>query len=140
MTLLPTDPVTTLEAYVRQFGGGASDPVTVVTRSRCSGCDGYVFTLRCSEEEGVAERTCTICKRAVFIGDSEEHWHTADVGDATCPCGKQQFYISVGYCVNEDGDVVWMIVGAICLACSTPGVYADWCIDYTPNEHLLDQA
>jgi hypothetical protein len=132
-------PSAALSEYITNFGGGTEVPVSVLARSQCAECGGTSFWMRCSEEEGVAQRMCTGCKRTDFIGDSEEHWAKADVGDATCPCGKQEFEVGVGFCVDAEGDVNWMIVGAACLACGEPGVYADWCIDYTPNKQLLDQ-
>ncbi len=130
-----------LVEYVKAFGGGSGEPVTVIQQSQCSDCGGTTFWMQCSEEEGVAKRTCVECKRAYFIGDSEEHWDDADVGDAACPCGAKIFNIAVGYCCNDEGnEVTWMLVGAGCIACGEPGVYADWCIDYEPSAHLLDLA
>jgi hypothetical protein len=134
------DVISSLSAFIREFGGGGREPVSIVVQSRCATCHGSTFWMQCSEEEGVANRTCTDCKRAVYIGDSDEHWEAADVGDATCPCGKKVFHIGVGYCLTDAGEVAWMIVGASCVSCSNEGVYADWCIDYEPSKHLLDMA
>jgi hypothetical protein len=129
-----------LVACVRDFGGGAGEDVTLIQQSQCS-CGGTKFWMQCSEEEGVANRTCIDCKSAYYIGDSEEHWAAADVGDATCPCGAKVFHIAVGYCCNEAAtEVTWMLVGGGCVACQQPGVYADWCIDYEPSAYLLNLA
>ena len=125
---------------ILDFALGSTDEVSVVKQSRCSECGGQRFWMQVSEEEGVANRTCTTCKRAVFIGDSSEHWADADVGDATCPCGKKIFQIAVGYNLTEVGEVRWMYVGAVCVACETAGTYTDWSIDYEPSKVLLDQA
>jgi hypothetical protein len=130
----------TLQAYLVEFASGQGEPVEVVNHARCGDCGGDTFWMQCSEEEGVANRTCTNCKRAVFVGDSDEHWESADVGDATCPCGKKVFRVAVGFHLAESGEVHWMFVGAICVSCSTPGVYTDWSIDYEPSKHLLEQA
>ena len=92
-----------------------------------------------SEEDGVARRTCTDCKLRVYIGDSEDLWDDADVGDATCPCGTKIFAVVVGYCMNGE-EVDWMIVGAKCKACAEIGVYADWSIDYEPSRDLLGRS
>jgi hypothetical protein len=136
----PEQVLSTLVEYVRTFGGGRGEDVTLIQQSQCS-CGGTLFWMQCSEEEGVANRTCVACKRAYYIGDSEEHWAAADVGDATCPCKAKVFNIAVGYCCNEAETVVtWMVVGGGCAACGEAGVYADWCIDYEPSAHLLELA
>ncbi len=129
-----------LEIEVRDFGSATGDPANHIVRSVCAGCSGTHFWMQCSEEDGVALRTCTECKTAIFIGDSEALWEDADTGDATCPCGKKVFDIAIGYCLNEEENVTWMIVGAQCVACSELGIYADWCIDYEPNKHLLSMS
>lgn len=126
--------------YIREFGGGVEEPVSIVKQSVCADCGGTRFWMQCSEEDGVASRTCTNCKRAAFIGDSEDHWADADVGDATCPCGTKVFWIGVGYCLDAKGEVIWMIVGARCAGCGTVGVYADWWIDFEPTAALLERA
>lgn len=96
--------------------------------------------MECSEEDGVARRTCTGCHLVAYIGDSEELWSESDVGDATCPCGGKVFDIIVGYCLGDDGEVNWMIVGAKCASCADIGVYADWSIDYEPSRALLERS
>jgi hypothetical protein len=128
-------------AFVTDFAIESGDTASVITQSRCrtQGCGSTTFWMQVSEEEGVANRTCTACKQAAFIGDSDEHWATADIGDATCPCSKKIFELGIGYSLASDGEVLWMYVGAICVECSTPGVYADWSIDYEPSKGLLNQ-
>ncbi len=84
-------------------------------------------------------RTCSGCKTAAFIGDSEDHWEDADTGDAVCPCKAKLFHLAIGFCLDPSGEINWMIVGAECTSCELVGVYADWCIDFEPNQHLLTQ-
>jgi hypothetical protein len=131
--------LTELFAFVREFGNAVSDPADLVQQSVCEACAGTAFWMQCSEEDGVALRICGACKKAVFIGDSEEHWEDADTGDAQCPCGKKSFNLAVGYCLDVAGEVTWMIVGAQCLSCAEIGVYTDWSIDYEPTKALLTQ-
>jgi hypothetical protein len=121
-----------LFAYVQRFGGGAGEAVTHIIEAACTSCDSNIFWMQCSEEDGVANRTCTVCKASEFIGDSELHWDEADTGDATCPCKKKVFRIALGYCADDDDDVTWMIVGAQCMACHAVGVYADWSVEHEP--------
>lgn len=129
-----------LRSYVREFGNASGESADRVIQSKCS-CGNAQFWMECSEEDGVARRTCTSCHLVAYIGDSREHWDGADTGDATCPCGKKVFDIVVGYCLRADSDEVnWMIVGARCATCSAIGVYADWSIDFEPSKALLDQS
>jgi hypothetical protein len=128
-----------LHTFVAEFGDGESNPASLVVQSTCAKCAAQVFWMQCSEEDGVALRTCTSCRDVAYIGDSEEHWSEADTGDAQCVCGKKMFEIAVGYCRGETDEVNWIIVGARCVTCSTIGVYADWSIDYEPTAHLLEQ-
>jgi hypothetical protein len=131
-TAEPVEQPDALFAYVQEFGGGAGEEVTHIVQLQCDACQSTTFWMQCSEEEGVAKRTCTGCQITEFIGDSEEHWEAADTGDATCPCKKKVFRLALGYCADESDDVTWMIVGAQCIACEIVGVYADWSVNFEP--------
>ena len=126
-----------LATFVREFGS-PTDSADEVRQSRCAICDCATFWMEVSEEAGVAKRTCTACKQAAFIGDSEAHWAKADAGDAACPCGTKVFEVAVGFCLTKNRDVDWMAVGARCVACDLVGIYADWCIEFTPSSALID--
>ena len=128
-----------LVAYVTEFGNAAGDPADRVIEVVCRGCGGTTFWMECSEEDGVARRTCTSCKQLAYIGDSEDLWADADAGDAVCPCTRKIFRIVVGYCLDLQDEVTWMIVGAQCESCGQRGVYADWSIDFEPSKGLLNQ-
>ena len=129
-----------VDKFVRDFGSPAGEPANLRVVSTCAVCGGQRFWMECSEEDGVARRTCTGCKDVAFIGDSQELWDEADTGDATCPCGRKVFAIVVGYCTDAVGEVNWMIVGAKCEECSEIGVYADWSIDFEPSAFLLERS
>ena len=129
-----------LAAFVREFGSVTGEPADEVRQSRCDGCSGTTFWMECSEEDGVAKRTCTECKAIVFIGDSAELWEASDTGDASCPCGTKTFEIAVGFCVSASGDVDWVVVGGRCTAFNLVGVYADWGVEYVRSSALLLQA
>lgn len=128
-----------LFAYVTEFGDVHETPADQVVLSQCA-CGTTTFWMQCSEEDGVALRTCTNCKGQAYIGDSDEHWADADTGDAMCPCGKKIFEIAVGYCLTDSREVSWMIVGAQCTSCEQIGVYADWSIDFEPSAFLLEKS
>jgi hypothetical protein len=128
-----------LVSFVTEFGDASGAPADRVIQSTCE-CSNTQFWMQCSEEDGVAMRTCTACKAVAFIGDSEEHWAEADTGDAQCPCGKKVFALAIGYCLDSNNEVTWMIVGAQCITCNEVGVYADWSIDYEPTKQLLERS
>ena len=130
------DEFTDLAAFVRDFGSVTGEPACEVRQSRCDGCGATTFWMECSEEDGVAKRTCTSCHSIVFIGDSAGLWDEADTGDATCPCHAKVFEIAVGFCVSSAGEVDWVIVGGRCIACQLVGVYADWCVEYASSVAL----
>jgi hypothetical protein len=136
VAIVPAD----LLAFVTEFGDGAGKPAELVVLSTCVHCRETTFWMQCSEEDGVAQRTCTGCKATAFIGDSEAHWDDADTGDAQCPCGKKVFQLGIGYCLDAGHEITWIIVGAKCVACAEVGVYTDWFVDYEPSRHLLDQS
>jgi hypothetical protein len=131
--------LTELVGYVTEFGSAAGEPADRVVEVVCRSCSGTTFWMECSEEDGVARRTCTSCHKLAYIGDSEELWAEADSGDAMCPCGTKVFRLAVGYCLDAQGEITWIIVGARCESCRHVGVYADWSIDFEPSTHLLSQ-
>ncbi len=128
-------------AFVREFGSATGELAEDVRSSRCVTCGSATFWMECSEEDGVAMRTCTQCQTAAFIGDSAELWDAADTGDAVCPCGAKVFELAIGFCVGAEPelDVEWIVVGARCTVCHLVGVYADWGIDYVPSASLKQQ-
>ena len=59
-----------LVTFVREFGSVTGEPADEVRQSRCDACGCATFWMECSEEDGVAKRTCTSCHSIAFIGDS----------------------------------------------------------------------
>ena len=73
--------------------------------------------------------------------DSADYLEDADLQEAACPCGHEEFDVAVGYAVYDDtDDVRWVSIGLRCRSDSQMGVYADWKIDYSPSGHLYDAA
>jgi hypothetical protein len=115
-------------------------PVAVVVESTCRACGGGRFRVNLLEEDDATQRVCLGCGSAEFIGDSAEYWDNEEYGECQCPCGGEEFAVSVGFALFDDGDVRWMSVGLRCLADNAMGVYADTKIDYSPSRQLLEQA
>src|SRR5262245_16061803 len=77
----------------------------------CS-CGGKAFRLKLDDNEGAAVRICASCQSEHPIGDSEEFLEEAELGDCACPCGHEQFEITVGVSLHADSeDVKWLYLG-----------------------------
>ncbi len=125
-----------LTAYVVAYTA-ENYPAEVITRSECISCHGTVFGLVVDVTEGCAQRTCRGCSTSAFIADSHEFWDDAEPGEATCPCGGEDFESAIGFSLIDRGEVRWITVGGRCIACGILGVLAEWKIDYEPSRHLL---
>ncbi|MBG6134410.1 hypothetical protein [Longispora fulva] len=128
-----------LAEFIRHFQAGGY-PVDTVVESTCRPCGGYSFRVALDDEEGCAQRVCVNCGVAAFIADSAEYWTEADPGECECPCGGDEFTVAVGFALRDGQDVRWISVGLRCLTDNSLGVYTDWKIDYSPTEHLFNQA
>ena len=138
-TLWRGEDFTDLAEFMGAFQAGGY-PVAKAAEYVCGQCGGRAFKVIIDDEEGCAQRVCIACQDVAFIADSAEHWQDADPGECVCPCGGTEFAVAVGFALREDGDVRWVSIGLRCLTDNTLGVYTDWKIDYSPTEHLLEQA
>lgn len=125
------------DAYLRAFTAD-SYPVDRVVHAKC-GCGSDAFTLKADPDEGCAQRTCTGCKAAHLICDSDESWDDAEPKAIRCPCKGKAFQIAVGFSHREHGTIKWITVGHRCTKCGTLGASVDWKIDYSPTDHLYDR-
>ena len=132
------DSAADLDDYLREFTADGY-PVERVVHARCERCQGTVFLVGLDEEEGAAERCCTGCDTVVALLDSADHLADADVEDAACPCGGEEFNVAVGFAFHDDGDVRWVYLGLRCAADGVLGCYADWKIDYSPSADLVNR-
>jgi hypothetical protein len=117
-----------------------SYPVKQVVQSICS-CGNSTFTLKVDQEEGCAQRTCTVCNQSAFIGDSDEIREDAHPKKIRCPCKNTTFEIGVGFSFRDDEEnIKWVTLGHRCTRCGILASSADWEINYGPSLHLLNLA
>jgi hypothetical protein len=103
-------------------------------------CGGTTFRLALDDNEGAAVRTCAHCQREHAIGDSAEFLEDAELEDCACPCGSEQFELTVGVSLyQESEDVRWLYLGCRCPACGLTAVYGDWKNEFNGFQTLLAQ-
>jgi hypothetical protein len=101
-------------------------------------CGGERFRLSLDDDEGAAVRTCVGCNSDHPIGDSDEYLKDADLEQCSCPCGSEEFEITIGvslYVGSED--VRWLYIGCRCPACGLTAVYGDWKNEFNGYRDLL---
>lgn len=103
------------------------------------GCGGKVFSLYLDEDSGVASRLCIGCGAEPHpIGDSAEYIDEAEEEDCACPCGGEEFEITVGVSLYPDSeDVKWLYLGCRCPKCGLTAVYGDWKNEFNGYQELL---
>ena len=107
---------------------------------RCK-CGSSTFRLQIDDEAGAAVRTCTKCNKDHAIGDSDEYLDDAELGECSCPCGEEQFELTVGVSLYEDSeDVRWVYIGCRCPACGLTSNYGDWSSEYEDFREYLKKA
>lgn len=90
-------------------------------------CGATTFRLLVDEQEGVAIRRCVVCSGEHVMGDGAQFLADATPEACACPCGKEEFEISVGVSLYEGSrDVRWMYLGCRCPSCGLTAVYGDW--------------
>jgi hypothetical protein len=90
-------------------------------------CGGRIFRLKLDDDEGVAIRICPSCATEHPMGDSSDFLEDASPEECACPCGNEQFEITVGVSLHADTeDVRWLYIGCRCAACGLTAVFGDW--------------
>jgi hypothetical protein len=128
-----------LDDYLRSFAAGGY-PVDAVRHATCVSCAELTagFAVALDDEAGAAVRRCVRCQTQVVMLDSQDVLEDAELGDAACPCGHEQFDVAVGFSLREDAaEVRWVSVGLRCRNDGLLGVYTDWKVDYSPSAHLV---
>lgn len=116
-------------------------PAEHFAQARCASCRGSTFTLSLDDNEGAAVRRCNACKEDHPIGDSDEFLDDAELEDCGCPCGKDDFEITIGVALYTDSEAVrWIYVGCRCVACGLTAVYGDWKNEHESYRELLAKA
>jgi hypothetical protein len=101
-------------------------------------CGSKLFHLELDDNAGAAIRICVGCKTQHPIGDSEEFLEEAELNECGCPCGQEEFEITVGVSLYEGSeDVKWLYVGCRCPKCGLTAVYGDWKNEYIGYRELL---
>jgi hypothetical protein len=134
-----------------RYGDSQADTRTEITRY--SERNGYVahhfadavcqcgvnaFRLFLDDNEGAAVRRCVACQAEHPIGDSGDYLADAELEECSCPCGEEQFEISVGVSLYDGSeDVKWLYLGCRCPVCGLVAVYGDWKNEYEGYRALL---
>jgi hypothetical protein len=101
-------------------------------------CGGKRFRLSLDDTEGAAVRTCVECDSKRPICDSDEYLEDAELEKCACPCGGEEFEITVGVSLYEGSeDVRWLYFGCRCPACGLTAVYGDWKNEFNGYRDLL---
>jgi len=101
-------------------------------------CGEKLFRLALDENEGVAVRTCVACKAEHPIGDSDEFLDEAEPQECGCPCGQEEFEITVGVALyGGSEDVRWLYIGCRCPKCGLTAVYGDWKNEFSGYQDFL---
>ncbi|MGB3313675.1 MAG: hypothetical protein WBB85_04645, partial [Albidovulum sp.] len=75
-------------------------------------CGHSRFRLRVDEAEGYMERVCQNCSAAHAIGDSARFAEDAVPEECACPCGGEDFAITIGLALYSDSsDIRWVYAG-----------------------------
>lgn len=108
--------------------------------SASCGCGCTTFGLALDDDEGAAVRTCSGCHSEHAIADSGEYLEAAELEECACPCGGEQFEITVGVSLYADSeDVRWLYLGCRCPSCGLTAVYGDWKNEFNGYQALLDK-
>lgn len=101
-------------------------------------CGGKLFRLALDDNEGAAVRICVACKTEHPIGDSDGFLEEAELGECACPCGNEEFEITVGVSLYEGSeDVKWLYLGCRCPKCGLIAAYGDWKNEFIGYQKLL---
>jgi hypothetical protein len=101
-------------------------------------CGGKLFRLALDDNEGAAVRSCLACKTEHPMGDSGEFLEEAELEECACPCGHEEFEITVGVSLYEGSqDVKWLYLGCRCPKCGLTAVYGHWKNEYNGYKELL---
>jgi hypothetical protein len=126
-----------VHAEILRYSKGVKYPAHHHADAVCK-CGGTRFRLFLDDTQGAAVRGCVACDQEHPIGDSDEYLEEAELDDCACPCGGEEFEITVGVSLYDDSeDVRWLYVGCRCPACGLTAVYGDWKNEYNGYRELL---
>lgn len=112
-------------------------PTQQFADARCN-CGARSFRLRLDDTAGAAVRACLVCKSEHSIADSGDFLAEAALEECACPCGREEFEITVGLSLYDDSeDVRWLYIGCRCAKCGITAVYGDWKNEFSGYQQLL---
>ena len=101
-------------------------------------CGAGLFRLLLDDTVGAAIRKCGGCTNEHPIGDSDEYLDEAELQECACPFGGEDFEITVGVSLYDEGDDVrWLYLGCRCPKCGLTAVYGDWKNEFNGYRELL---
>ncbi|MHB1423971.1 MAG: hypothetical protein ACYC3I_12405 [Gemmataceae bacterium] len=122
---------------ILRYSKGVEYPARHYAVAVCK-CGGTRFRLFLDDAQGAAVRNCVLCDSEHPIGDSDEYLEEAELKDCACPCGGEEFEITVGVSLYEDSENVrWLYVGCRCVVCGLTAVYGDWKNEFSGYRELL---
>jgi hypothetical protein len=126
-----------LRAEILRYSEANAYPAQHFADALCA-CGGKIFRLRLDDTEGAAVRCCSACQAEHPIGDSDEYLADAELKECACPCGHEEFEVTVGVALYADSeDVKWLYLGCRCPECGLTAVYGDWKNEFVGYRELL---
>jgi hypothetical protein len=127
-----------IREYLRGYSERVTYPIEHFADAQCA-CGNMTFRLALDDDVGAATRTCTACGHSHPIGDSGDYLEDAELGEAECPCGGDEFEITAGLSLYKDSeDVKWLYIGCRCVKCGLTACYGDWKSEFNGYRDLLD--
>ncbi|MFN3653602.1 MAG: hypothetical protein ACK47B_28825 [Armatimonadota bacterium] len=128
-----------IRTYLLEYSDANAYVAEHFADAKCN-CSGGRFRLLVDENVGAAVRICAVCRHEHPIGDSEDYLEEADLEEAECLCGTEEFEITVGVALyRESEDVKWLYLGLRCPKCRLVGCYGDWKNEYENYRELLSR-
>lgn len=126
-----------IRAEIADYANRNGYPAKHFADAACS-CGHRSFKLLIDDTEGAAVRECSSCKERHPIGDSADYLADASLEECECPCGSEDFEMTVGVALYDDSeDMRWIYIGCRCPACGLTACYGDWKNEFEGFQKLL---
>jgi Zn ribbon nucleic-acid-binding protein len=107
----------------------------------CPKCRCADFQLRIIRDEAVAAAQCISCSADYLLLDSKDYWFDIIQKGyprlTRCSCKSESFRLRIDYSIRDDGEVDFIEVHSICIACGKTRRRLDFEVDYVGTDHLL---
>jgi hypothetical protein len=126
-----------IRAKLTEYSNRNGYPAMHFADAVCS-CGHRSFKLLVDDTEGAAVRECSSCKMSHPMGDSADYLADASLEQCECPCGSDDFEMTVGVALYDGSeDVRWIYIGCRCSACGLTACYGDWKNEFEGFQKLL---